>query len=178
MAGGPDGQAGQAGGGSEVGAGGAAGDAGRDTPPDAVAAGEGGSGTCNSGLPETAMVVKGVCTGTMAAAGGTIPDGQYQLVSLSVTDKCSPGMPAPPTSRAFIKTGNIFTGVDGTADAAGTITAWSHWRALVTAAGTQITASFQCGTSDLGGAYSVVDDGVILFVDHNNSGWAYRYKRL
>jgi hypothetical protein len=182
---GSDGQAGQTGGPdvradqADVGSGGTgggAGDAGPDSSADAVVYGE--AGVCNSGLPETAMIVRGVCTGAMTASGGTIPDGQYQLVSLSVTSKCSPVMPAPPTSRAFIKTGNLFAGVDGTADATGAITTWTHWRAMVTAIGTQISASFQCGRSDLGIAYTVVDDGVILFVDHDNSGWAYRYKRL
>jgi len=172
--GGPDGEAG----GGEVGAGGVSGDAGGDAPVD-VPANAGGGAPCNSGWPETGPVVKSVCAGGLAIGGGTILDGRYQLTSFSLEGGCTPITLPPPTSRAFTVTGNIWTCVDGMAEATGTITSWSHWRAMVGTNGVQLFASYQCGASELGNSYSVVDDGLILIARRGGPmGLIYRFTRL
>ena len=171
LAGGPDGEAGR----DDVGAGGGAGG---DAPVDARAQSAGGSG-CNSGWPETGPVVKSRCGSDLAIGGGTILDGRYQLTSFSLLDGCGPATLPPSVSRAFTVAGNIWTGVDGMADATGVITGWQHWRATVSTNGILISASYQCGTSELGNSYSVVDDGLILIARRGGpQGLIYRFKRL
>jgi hypothetical protein len=182
--GGPDGQAGSGGGGggapeggTDVGAGGAP-EAGADTLEDASSPIEAGGG-CNSGLPEMGTVVRSMCGVEMAKMAGTIPDGRYQLTSVSVVGTCTPTFLAPPASRAFTVAGNIWTGVDAMTDAGGAIKSWRHWRAQVSVNGDVLSASYQCGTSDLGQSYSLVDDGVVLYAKKQPTlTWVYRFTRL
>ena len=45
--------------------------------------------------------------------------------------------------------------------------------------GTILSASYQCGTSDLGNSYSLVDYGVVVISKKAPTiAWAYRFKRM
>jgi hypothetical protein len=149
-----------------------------DGTPGVDAVVEGDGGACASGLPETGMVVRPMCTRSMVATGGTVPDGHYQLVAISALAACYPLELPPPQSSAFTVAGKNVVGVDGLIGDTGAITTWRHWRAQMNYVDNRINLAFLCGTSINPFFFAVVDDGVILFVDKNNSGHAYRFKRL
>jgi hypothetical protein len=177
----PDGQAGTGGGG-----GGslpdAAGDAvSPDGPPLADALMGGEAGACQSGLPETGAIVIPMCGSGMSPGGGApIPDGRYELVAVSVLGlSCNPDEFPPVMSRTLTVSGMSLAGVDGTADASGKITGWSHWRANVTYGGNRMVVQFTCGTSAIANDYRVLPDGgLILFTSFKQSGHAWRFKKI
>ena len=147
---------------------------------DTTIGGEAGA-TCQSGLPEAGAIVVPMCGSGMSAGGGApIPDGRYELVAVSVLGlSCNPNEFPPPMSRSLTVSGMSLAGVEGTADASGTVTSWSHWRANVTYGGNRMTVQFTCGTAAIANDYRILPDrGVILFTSFKSSGHAWRFKKI
>jgi hypothetical protein len=115
--------------------------------------------------------------GTLAPAtgqGAPMPDGRYELVSVTIGFRCFPGAKV---GLAFEVKGTEVSGASAIVDQG--IARWRSWRATVGYSGQTIIFSGQCGIpGDLGSTYTLEADGVTLFRDVSGSPEALRLRRL
>jgi hypothetical protein len=121
---------------------------------------------CDPSLIAPAVLITAECNSTVAreGAGGTIPDGTYQLVSIEQGGPgCLPGGMPLAASGLLRVTGTSVAGVDGTMGPAAVV--FSSWTGNLVYTATTTRIGYTCGISSRYGNETRVDvaNGTVTF---------------
>jgi hypothetical protein len=121
---------------------------------------------CDPSLSAPAVLITAECNSTVAreGAGGTIPDGTYQLISIEQGGPgCLPDSMPPPASGLLRVAGTSVAGVDGSMGPAAVV--FSSWTGNLVYTATTTQIGYTCGISRRYGNETRVDlaNGTVTF---------------